>query len=199
MAQRDTNATLAWYRRYDTNPPFDPDGMCLKICRTARNIGPMYPSAISAQVATPDRFRVQRVRDVRRGMVMFFDDPHDSNPYGHIVTVAGRAKGVDPRHLRSLIVWTNSVRTNQIVAVRADYFPRHWGDEFQFAATWLNGVRLDLPNPPRPPHLGSTFQHAIEDLQRSRDWHKRHGHTRIVNALNRDIEELRQSKNAING
>jgi hypothetical protein len=133
------------------------------------------------------------VRDLRPGMVVYFDDPHDSNPYGHIVTVAGRARGVDVRYLRSLIVWTNSVVANKIVAVRGDYFGRHWGDEFQFGATWLNGQELRMSRPPAQPSLGSTFQHAIDDLEKSYRYHKAKGHTRIANALERDIAELKET------
>lgn len=196
--QRDTAGALEWYRLEQTSPPFDPDGMCLKVCRTARNIAARFPSALSAQEATPLTRRVGKVADIRRGMVAYFDDPHDSNPFGHIVTVAGRAAGVDPSTLRSLIVWTNSVKANQLVAVRGDYFGTHWGDEFQFAATWLNGVNLLLPTPPAP-RLGSNFKAAIADLEKVLTYHKSKGHTRIVTAVERDLAELRETLKTVNG
>jgi hypothetical protein len=196
--QRDTNAALAWYRDEATSPPFDPDGMCLKVCRTARNIGPMFPSAVSAQVATPMAARREAVANVRRGMVAYYDDPNDDNPFGHIVTVAGRAPGEDPSTLRSLIVWTNSVKANVLVAVRGDYFPTHWGDEFRFGATWLNGQDLNLPTPPRP-KLGANFTAAVESLEAALAYHRRKGHGRIVTALERDLAELRETLKTING
>lgn len=151
MAQNTVTQTLNWYNREATSPPFDPDGMCLKVCRTARNIGSAYPSAKKAQDATPAKNRITRIRDIKPGHVMYFDTVGDSNPYGHIVTVVGRVKGVDPDSLSSLVVWTNSVKANQLVKVRADYFPRYWGDKFTFASDWLNGVALDMGAPPVPP------------------------------------------------
>lgn len=192
-SQNNTAETIEWYNRHGDNPPFDPDGMCLKICRTARNIGPMYPTAVSAQHATPTRYRVPRVRDLRRGMVVYYDDPNDSNPYGHVATMVGRVRGVAPHLMHSFVVETNSVVANKIVRVRGNYFPRHWGDKFQFGATWLNGQELKLPAPPRP-RLGSTFDHAIADLTKSYRYHKGKGHTRIANALERDLAELKETQ-----
>lgn len=151
MAQRSVAEALSWYNREATSPPFDPDGMCLKVCRTARNIGSMYPSAVKAQNATPARHRISRIRDIKPGHIMYFDTVGDSNPYGHIVTVVGRVKGVDVDSLSSIVVWTNSVKANQLVKVRADYFPRYWGDRFVFAADWLNGVKLDMGAVVAPP------------------------------------------------
>lgn len=143
--QANVSETLSFYKENASDWPFDPDGMCLACCRTARNIGPMFASAKDAQDATPTEHRVFTISKIRRGMVMYFDTVGDSNPFGHIVTVAGRAKGVPTHLLESLIVWTNSVKANELVAVRANYFGLHWADEFKFAATWLNGQELILP------------------------------------------------------
>lgn len=142
---RDFHEALAWYESHKTTKQigFNPDGMCLKICRTARNIGSKYGTAKQAQDATPEKYRVHRVRDLRKGMVLFFDDPNDSNKAGHITTMAGRVKGGDPDNLHDVLVWTNSVVKGQLVVVRADYFLQHWGDPFQFGAWILNGVALD--------------------------------------------------------
>lgn len=150
VVQNDTQATLQWYTDNRSNPPFDPDGMCLKVCRTARNIGSLYPSAKEAQDATPAEHRVRRVEDLRRGMVIYFDTVGDSNPYGHVVTLRGRRKGYPLDDLDSLVVETNSVKANQLVCVPGGYFRDHWDDEYKFGATWLNGVVLDLPEPPKP-------------------------------------------------
>lgn len=141
---------LSWYRSHRTTSEigFNPDGMCLKVCRTARNIPAKYLTAKQAQDATPEEYRIYKVRDLRKGMTLYFDDPNDSNTSGHIVTQAGRVKGFDPDELDDVLVWTNSVKAGQLVLVRASYFQRVWGDEFQFGATILNGTELDTPHRP---------------------------------------------------
>lgn len=159
--QATTAEALEWYRLEQTSPPFDPDGMCLKVCRTARNIGPMFASAKDAQDATPAKNRVSTIADIRRGMVAYYDTVGDSNPFGHIVTVAGRVKDVDRSKLESLVVWTNSVVKDQLVAVRGNYFGEHWGDKFQFGATWLNGSPLLLPEPEPPKVPVSSTLHVV--------------------------------------
>ena len=145
-AVRTTPETLAWYRTHQFGGQigFDPDGVCLKVCRTARNIGPKFLTARQAQLATPEQHRVHRVRDLRKGMVVFFDDVNDSNRAGHIVTLIGRVAGFDPDSLDDILVETNSVVANEVVVVRGSYFQIHWGDEYQFGATWLNGVVFDI-------------------------------------------------------
>lgn len=205
---RNTEQAIDWYRANEVWPAdigFDPDGMCQKICRTARLIGPGAPSALASQEQTPAKYRVKKVRDVRKGMVMYFDDPNDSNPFGHIVTVVGRVKGGDPDSLDSILVRTNSVKSNSIVVVRASYFKQHWGDDFQFAATWLNGVAfpdfIKEPVKEKPVKGGSNVVHAVEYLQKARDSHKRAArnaktastrakHERLARALARDIQTL---------
>lgn len=193
--------TLQWYRTHEVYPDslsFDPDGMCLAICRTARDLPAMYPSALSAQVSTPMAYRVYKIRDIRMGMVGYFDDPNDSNPYGHIITFVGRRKGVDPNSLSSLLCRTNSVKSNQIVVVRGDYFQTHWGDKFQFGATWLNGQPLTpFNNPPKPkpepkeyPRIESaidSLEDAMKDLRRTIRSNKSRGNKRLVTALERDL------------
>lgn len=204
--QRNTRETVQWYREHETTAElgFNPDGRCLQICRTARNLGAVYPSAVVAQNATPAAHRVPHVADVRRGMVAFYDDPHDSNPFGHVVTVVGRDRERDPDDLGSLLVRSNSVQSGKVVVVRGDYFPTHWGDAFTFAATWLNGVALDLPDggpaaPPSPEpeyigRRGASRLRAIEaELTQMIANHRRFGNDRIVNALKRDREAIRQS------
>lgn len=198
--------TVQWYRTHETRSQlgFGPNGMCLKICRTARDLPALYPSAVAAQVATPKQFREYDIADIRRGMVGYFDDPNDSNPFGHIVTWVGRIKGVDPSKLSSLLCRTNSVVSDEIVVVRGDYFPTHWGDQFQFAATWLNGQELEMgtkPPAPKPPPRPKTprLQHAIEDLEAARSFHFKEGHDRIVRALTRDIKELQETLRNISG
>lgn len=143
-AVRDFRETLSWYATHRMDPGFDPDNMCLKICRTARNIPAKHLTAKEAQDNTPEQFRTYAIEDLRQGMVVFFDDPTDSNRAGHIVTVAGRRRGVPRKELGSLVLETNSVVSDQIVRVAGDYFAEHWGDDFQFGANFLNGVEFDV-------------------------------------------------------
>lgn len=140
---------LNWYRNHTTESAigFDPDRACLKICRTARNVPAKYLTAKECQDAVPEANRVYAVRDLRRGMVAFFDNPGDSNVAGHIVTIIGRVKGFDPDSLHDVLCVTNSVQSGHLTVVRADYFEEHWGDPFKFGATWINGVEIDHPGP----------------------------------------------------
>lgn len=141
----DLAQTLEWYRNNQTARQigFNPDGMCQKVCRTARAIGSRFASAKQGQDATPKKYRVYKIRDLRAGMVLYFDDPNDSNKFGHIVTMIGRVRGADWDSLDSVLVETNSVKAGELVVVKGSYFKQHWGDDFQFGATWLNGFPLD--------------------------------------------------------
>jgi hypothetical protein len=95
QAVRDWRGALDWYDTHQTKAQigFDPDGMCLKVCRTARNIPAKHLTAREAQDATPEAFRVYKVEDLRKGMIAYFDDPDDGNRAGHIVTIVGRLRG----------------------------------------------------------------------------------------------------------
>lgn len=197
---RDTKATIEWYRSHETEKEigFDPDGRCLQICRTARDLPAVYPSALSAQEATPEAFRVYDVADVRQGMVGFFDDPNDSNPFGHIVTWVGRVKGEDRSSLSSLLGRTNSVVSGKIVVVRGDYFEKHWGDAYQFSATWLNGyafpdfvAKQPVPAPALTKATG--LRNALADLEKAANFHEGKGHTRLVKAIRRDMKSIRKT------
>lgn len=151
----DLHETMVWYREHETARQigFNPDGMCQKVCRTARDIGPVYPTAKRAQDATPKEHRFHRVADLRKGMVLYFDDPNDANVAGHVVTLIGRVRGFDPDSLHDLLVRTNSVKAGELVVVRGDYFGDHWGDEFQFGSNWVNGNVVDVftRKPTAPP------------------------------------------------
>lgn len=196
---RSTQETLEWYRHHETEGQlgYNPDGMCLMICRSARGIPSRYPSALSAQQATPARHRIKQLGEIRPGMVVFFDDPKDSNPYGHIVTVVGRVQGGNRASLASLLVRTNSAVSGKVVVVRGDYFKQHWGDSFQFAADWLNGYALDLgrapsPRPPLKGH-GDNLRDAMKELEQAIDYHRKHNNDRLVKALRRDVEHIRKT------
>ncbi len=184
---RTREETLQWYETHQTAAQigFDPDGMCLKVCRTARNIGPKFLTAKQAQDATPTEHRVHEVRNLRKSMVLYFDDPNDSNRAGHIVTLIGRVAGFDPDSLADLLVETNSVKANEVVVVRGDYFQRHWGDAFKFGATWLNGVVLDVTPEPR-------FNSKIEKFQDG-------GPVYRLNLLRRAAEDRPAAKRVYDG
>lgn len=206
---RDTAQTMNWYAsRRNKWPGFDPDGMCLKICRVARGLPAVYPSSIAAQEATPAEHRVHEIANLERGMVLYFDHPNDGNPHGHIVTMAGRVHGGKRDNLRDIIVWTNDVEANRIVPVRGDYFMREWGDPFVFGATWLNGAVLDMfedktnPRPTKPP-LGPNPRNVNDAIAALRDGiqgvtkaiavHKAKGHGALVAVLERDKARMEKT------
>lgn len=168
---RDWKEALEWYRDNQTAAQigFDPDGMCLKVCRTARDIPARYLTARDAQDATPSEYRIFNVANLRRGMVGFFDDPNDANRAGHIATLIGRVKGADVEDLHDTLWETNSVKANELVIVRGDYFEKFWGDKFQFGATWLNGFVLDVPA--RKKEKGPQGKVRLNNFRQSRpDW-----------------------------
>lgn len=137
--------------------------LCLSLARQAPGLPAVNPSARAAAEATPKAHRVPKVADLRRGMVAYFDDPNDSNTFGHIVTVAGWAgKG---RTLNDLLVWSNdAARSGGVDMVRGSFFPTHWGDDFQFGAISLNGYMLPGYGTPAPsPGLPVVSLSAVRD------------------------------------
>lgn len=146
---------------------------------------------------TPDQYKVRDVAKLEPGHVAYFDDPNDSNPFGHIVTVMARLKGYPKSDLNGIIVRSNDVVTGEVAPVRASYFQLHWGDAFQFGSDWLNGyVFTDMVPPPPKPKL-ERVKHALANLKESRNILKRAmehnqkvGNVRVTNALSRDIKRL---------
>jgi hypothetical protein len=193
---RTTPEVIDWYRSHETKAElgFDPDGMCMKIVRTARGLPAMFPSALASQLATPEKNRIFSAADIRPGMVGYYDDPRDTNPFGHVVTYMAVVKDEDPSVLRSWLCRTNSVVSGKIVVVRGDYFPRHWGDDFQFASDWLNGEKLPVKASKKKP-LGQaeSLQKALKLIDKSIQHHEKMGHERLVTALLRDREQLEKT------
>lgn len=188
----DTEETMAFLQRAGAGPLIW-KAKCLMLARKARDIPAFYPSAITAQIATPIKHRITDLSKVKRGMVMYYDDPKDSNPFGHIVTVAGRTSDGE------IVVWSNDIlRTGGVNKVPANIFPAKWGDDFQFASDWLNGQVLDLPDTKPKPALvlskDKRIKRAIESLEALRDENKG-AHPRVVKALNRDLKELKETYN----
>ena len=119
--QRNTLDTNLWLRGQDRSNTTRWYRLCLALARAARNAPAGYPTAFSAQHATPEKYRVHDLSKVKRGMVAYFDNPHDDNPFGHIVTVQGRSKAGE------LFCWSNDVNGPGMVSlVQLSYFPSHW-------------------------------------------------------------------------
>lgn len=193
---------LTWYKKNQTTEQigFNPNGMCLKVCRVARNIPAMYPSAKVAQDATPDRYRVHEVRNLRKGMVLYFDTVGDDNPYGHVCTMIGRVKGFDWNDLNDVLVETNSVKSGELVVVRASYFKKYWNDDFKFGATWLNGYEIDYLQPQDPvknfinsgpDYRLSILDNAIKNKRRVDLRYKRNKLEELMGSLTEDGRRLR--------
>ena len=132
-------------------------------------------------------------------MVAFWDDPNDSNPYGHITAVAGRDAKTG-----ELLHWTNDAAgAGRVSLVRHSFFPQYWGDGFLFAADWLNGYQLDLPQrgKPKPPLANGAplIEAALKRLQTAASAHRAKGHTRLAKALDRDIAHLTQILSTFGG
>lgn len=193
---------VAWYRTHQTTAQigWNPNGMCHKICRTAREVPPLYASAFANQIATPREYRITKVRDLRKGHVVSFDDPADSNKFGHIATLMGRVADYDPDSLHDTLFRTNSVVSGRIVVVRGDYFERYWGDPFVFGAAWINGVELPMekqakpkPKPPLGPkgigrleHIVDIYTDMIHRQRAEKDWV-------AVRRLRRDREGIEET------
>lgn len=181
--------------------------LCLALARQAAGLPAVYPSALAAQLATPDAYRVRDVSDLERGMVVYFSDPYDSNPYDHVATVAGWRAGTKTRDLGNLLTWTNdAVRSGGVDLVAASFYPERWVDPFQIGSTWLNGRMLpgfsaspDAPEEPPAPTVGAGLDRAIETLKRVRRRHREQGNDRIARALSRDLKELRETRQKFGG
>lgn len=185
-AQRDSNTTK-W------------DGLCLSLARHARGIPALYPSALAAAHATPVTERVKYWPHLKMGHVVYFDDPDDNNPYAHIATVAGwNGPRTDPDNC---ILGSNDVRGpdgNLVGFVPLTWFKKHWGDSFLFGAGWLNGYNfreLDAGTAVVKPHAGPELDAAIASLEKAIRRHRAAGgRTTLVNALVKDLAELKETR-----
>lgn len=188
-----TADAAAFFRLQRVDPLKNWKGLCLQLQRMARvNIPAVHASALGAALATPDEDRIYRVDDLRRGMVAYFDDPNDSNPFGHIVYVAGRfADG-------TLMCWSNDVDPETNVGlVPFSFFQKFWGDGFMFGAISLNGWDLlgnnGLPMAkPGLGHLGANYVNAIKGVKRAISHHRNTGNARLVRALQRELKHLQK-------
>lgn len=200
--QRTTAEMIAWYNTHRSTATlgFNPDGRCQQIVRTARNIGPGAPSALAAALATPREERVYDVARMRTGMVLYFDDPNDDNPFGHVVSIRGEDSKRAPDDISRLFLETNSVHSGQLTMVRGDYFKPHWGDAVQWAGKSINGVLLDLPEvvkPPKPPIMPAgrvkRLEHWIDVLNDLIEEARQNNQPRYVRSLRESKRHLRET------
>lgn len=170
--------------------PLTWERMCLSLQRQARGLPVVYPSALTAAAATPEEDRVYEVKDLKRGMIAYSDDPSDANPYGHIYFICGRNKnGV-------MMTWSNDVkRRGGVDLVPLSFYQNKWGDGFQFGATSLNNFTFSEFEPPKPvrPSLGDNFANAIENVEKAIRFHEKRGHGALVRALKKDLAEMEQT------
>lgn len=195
IAPRTSNEAAAFLKRQHDIGSTSWRGMCLSLQRQARGLPAIYPSALSAALATPESERVHKVADLRRGMVAYSDDPNDGNPFGHIYYIIGWKDGVRRGDPDDCLTWTNDRRPGMVDVVPLSYYRANWGDGFQFGATWLNGYDFKefeaKPKPPPEPVLGKQYEHAMEDLRKVIQFHKKKGHDRLVELLQRDLTKMK--------
>lgn len=163
--------------------------LCLKLQRVARGLPIVYPSALTAALATPKSERVLKIEDLRPGMVAYSDDPADDNPFAHIYFIAGRS-----RTTKEVLTWTNdALRSGGVDIVPISWYKRNWGDNFMFGATWLNGYdfsEFDKPPVESRGSLGENYAHAVEDVAKALRYHKKRGHLRIAEKLQKDLDRM---------
>lgn len=199
MTQRNTPDALAWLRHESEANHLAWRAMCQKLARSARNLPGVFPSAFAQIQGTPMSDRIHDVDKMQAGMVVMFDDPHDSNPFAHIATLRTRQKGGG-----LWLTWTNdALRRGGVNCVDIEWFKRHWGDPLVFASKSINGFDLELPramprkNPaPKPGKVATTgnLDYAIHRLEKSLAYHRTHKHPRYVKALTAEIKAIEKIK-----
>ena len=196
-----TPETMDFLKSAHVGPPVY-HALCLRLAREARGIASLYPSALTAQQATPQDRRISW-GDVRKGHIAYFDDPTDGNSFGHIATCAGRT--ADGRRLW----WTNDAKRSGGVDLVADpstetsWFGAHWGDRFVFASDWVNGVGFQVgPDgdgssepPPDPPAVNELVRMAVQGLRKAAINAENNNRPKRAAALKQDIERLRRRYN----
>lgn len=164
---------------------------CLVLQRSARGIPALAPTAYAAAMLTPESERIPNMKDWRRGMVGFSEDPNDPDDAGHVFYIIGRTKN------DVLLSWTNDMHEPGHVDVsRVSLYETAWHHRIMFAATWLNGYDFsDFNEPPKPVKnyntLGDRYADAIDELIRIRERKEKKGAKKVVAVLNRDIARMR--------
>lgn len=181
---QDASNTTRWYR------------MCLMLQRQARGIPAVYPTAASAQAATPADERVG-LMGLKPGMVAF---TKGSNPAGHIVLVDRWTSSV--KRPENVLVWSNDMAADGkgVALVPLGRILGKWNHEFQFGATWLNGYdfsEFDKPATPVRGTISKNYEHALEDIDRAIAFHEKKGRTKLVKLMKRDRRLMLQTYEAL--
>ncbi len=168
---------------------------CLSLQRHGRGLPAVYPTALSAAMATPKSERILNIKDLRRGMVAYSYDPRISGTAGHIFFVNGWTTKKD-----ELLTTTNdAVAPGQVSVVPFSFYKEHWGHTFQFGATWLNGYDFSdfnkPPQPTKPGTLGERYEQAIEDLRKIEHQKRAKGFNKLADAIHRDIVRMERKLN----
>jgi hypothetical protein len=145
----------------------------------------IYPSALSAMLATPKKYRVTDPKKVKVGMVGYFVDPDDSNPFEHIATCVGHNREGDP-------IWGTNTATGSVAFVGHDFFVKNWGDHFKFAATSIGTYVIDQLQP-EPVERGKRLKKTIRELEKIAKTQRKLGREGIARRLDRDIADLRDT------
>lgn len=164
-------------------------GLCMKLAREARGFTfGIYPSALSCMLATPQKYRVLDPKKVKVGMVGFFADWDDTNPFEHIATCVGIDKD-------GLPIWGGNVADGLVRFVDHNFFERNWGDKFQFAATSLGThVMEDMQPKPKPEReKAKRLKKTIRELVKIEKAQRKQGRNRIANRIAADIADLRKT------
>jgi hypothetical protein len=172
-------------QKRDTNATYP--SLCMRLAREARGFTyGIYPSALSCMLATPKKYRVTDPKKVKVGMVGFFVDPDDANPFEHIATCVGIDK-------RGLPIWGGNVAGGLVRFVSHEFFERNWGDKFNFAASSLGThVIPDLQDTGKPEvQKGKRLKKIIRELEKVERAQRKLGRNHIANRVAEDIKSLK--------
>lgn len=191
LAPRNTTQTIAWEQN-ERRLGHHYHEQCLIFQRMGRGIPALFPTAYSASLGTPAAERKYKVELLKRGMKGF---SKGSSPAGHIFEILGRRKGFDLDDPDGVVTLSTDVVAGNVGAigiVPLSFYHDHWGHNFQFGATWLNGYDFaDFNKAPKPVHptLGDNYKHAIADVKKALAAHKGQD-PKLDAALERDIERM---------
>ena len=168
---------------------------CLNLQHTARDIPAVFPTAFSAQLATPKSERVPHVADLRGGMIGY---TKGSDPAGHVFYILGRRPGFDLANPDGVLCESNDVvagKTGHVGIVTLSFFRVNWGHTWQFGATMLNGYDFaDFNAKPKPVHptLGGNYEAAIKAVKKAVASHKKDRDDTLYLALKRDLARMQK-------
>ena len=184
---------VAFYKKQRDTGSKSWKGLCMKLARSAYGFDTgIYPSALACMVATPKKYRVTALKDVKVGMLGFFVDPDDDNPFEHIAACVGHNK-------EGLPIWGTNLADGSVAFVGHDFFELHWGDKFNFAASSLGTFVIDeLQKEEKPERVkAKRIRKVIRELVKAQKAQRKQGHVRIADRLAKDIADLRKTLDLI--